>query len=432
MSSNVHIALSLLLSSFGFAGDDDLGKSIEQSMASIKAARGFIDSIACPDGKTPHIPRRMSGRGKKGGFADTYVLRCSNGLEGKITWDPGQDSLPDIPAGFRVKTKDELERFEIVGRVKEVSPGPGRKIWITTLVGTSYISDDGGNEWKPGSLKVKGDFNVSIDRITFLDDQIGLATGYMKEKVYRTEDAGQTWTEISVPGSGWIYDVFKAADKKIWMGGSEGSIFQSVDSGKSWVMLKSPFDKETRMHSIFMLNENEGVAAALHYDQLYMTKDNWKTWTKMPTPFSSGLLRKPVKPGPKDGRNAMFAYENELRKFTAIDRVGMLGDKFIVVQSGKAFWSPMNKVSWKAFEGLGLREFMVDPETSKFFGIDQAGCVHVAGANLALKRAGKDCLRSAPADLKVRGGELYVFGRDEVIYQLKGDQLTASKPLPRN
>lgn len=433
MSLNLPIALGLLLISPAIGAEaSELSKSLEQSMASIKGARAFINTIACPDGKTPQIPARASGRGKKGGFADSYVLRCSNGLQGNVTWDPGQDSLPAVPPGFRLKTKEELEKFEIVGRVTEVSPGPGKKIWITTLVGTSYVSEDDGNEWKPGSLSIKGEFRVSIDRITFLNEQVGIATGYMDDKVYRTEDGGKTWTEIKVPDSGWIYDVFKAPDGKIWMGGSEGTIFQSVDHGRSWAKLKTPFNKDTRMHTIFMLSETEGVAAALDLDQLYHTKDNWKTWAKLATPYSSGLLKKPAKPSAKEGRDAKFAHQYELRKITPIDRLGMLGDKIVIVQGKKAFWANKGKVSWKPFEGIGLRDFLVDPESNRIFGIDQAGCVHVAGADLALKRAAKDCIRSTAADLKVHEGALIVFGRDEVIYRLQGDQLTASKPLPRN
>lgn len=201
------LAMALVLASSALAvdypkkdspSDPGLGNFIRNSNAMVASGHAFIHRLVCPDGSTPKLESVQLGNNPQGRLVDQYRIKCRNGEVGAFDWADGQSSLPLIPKGFRLKTQKEISKFEIKGRVNEISPAPSGEIWVTTLAGRSYFADSLKGQWKEAPLKVTSQFGSKIERITFLDEKVGIATGYLNGKSYRTEDGGTTWAPVSI------------------------------------------------------------------------------------------------------------------------------------------------------------------------------------------------------------------------------------------
>jgi gliding motility-associated-like protein len=117
-------------------------------------------------------------------------------------------------------------------------------------------------------------------------------TGYVcgtRGKVYRTVNAGATWTDISpdttVNGNGTAtYTALSVVNgKTIFIGGSNRKIFKSMDAGATWIDMTfaappapTPFSSFSSIGGIIMNDANNGYAYSGGI--LMRTSDGWSSW----------------------------------------------------------------------------------------------------------------------------------------------------------
>jgi hypothetical protein len=127
---------------------------------------------------------------------------------------------------------DPRRELQIHGRVDELSLSPAGRIWLTTAAGRTHFADKLGGDWKQGTLLLASPDSwsgMSIGRISFLDADTAIATGYLgttrgaQDTLYRTTDAGLTGQPVKFGRGEWIYDVFTNEAGEAWMGGSSGA-----------------------------------------------------------------------------------------------------------------------------------------------------------------------------------------------------------------
>ncbi|MBI3830377.1 MAG: exo-alpha-sialidase [Planctomycetes bacterium] len=202
----------------------------------------------------------------------------SSGAYGSGIWGPGV-----------FMTKDGGKTFQRQGYAGHTAgigvdfADPERK---TQLVGTHegarrlYLSKDGGQKWfNIGKRLPQGSgFCHSVivaDAATLL---VGCWKGWnphLSDGIYRSEDAGETWTKVSDFGPSANPLLLKNGGY-IWS--CSNFLIQSSDKGKTWKKMDGPAESSP-------IELPEDKLAALAKDQIYVTADAGKTWEKTCEPL---------------------------------------------------------------------------------------------------------------------------------------------------
>jgi len=144
---------------------------------------------------------------------------------------------------------------------------------------------------------------VFYDCIRFYNDKEGIAIGDPENgcfAILTTKDGGETWTKKAcgnMPKTADGEAAFAASNSNIvikgdnvWIasGGKKSRVFHSADKGGSWEVFETPIAQGTEMSGIFSIDfydENIGFAVGGDYEQLtknsgnkIVTTDGGKTW----------------------------------------------------------------------------------------------------------------------------------------------------------
>lgn len=181
---------------------------------------------------------------------------------------------------------DTRPEIGVVGRVDGIEVAPGGALWIVTLGGQAWRSDDGARTWSAARVPVRQEnpyfTGDALSRIAFFDAAHAMIAGYIGEHndvVFLTADGGATWHTARLPRSTWVYDARATSDGHGWLVGSEGDVLRSDDFGATWTELRRPFAKEERTSAVDFRTVNDGAVGALFSGALATTADGGATWT---------------------------------------------------------------------------------------------------------------------------------------------------------
>lgn len=236
-------------------------------------------------------------------------------------------------------------RLSISGGVSELGISPSEEIWVATKAGNVYYTKQVGELWHFGPFGSKGDYSMLIgntfERINFLSQDTLMISGFIQEDgrqdfVFWSGDHGKTWEKIVFGKSSWLDAAYINDNGKAWMSGNSQLIYYTQDKGRTW----KSFDKiepsgNLRFVTIhFSKDENTGLFGSF-YNVLYLTKDNCKTWEKLPTPLSQNKYQRLSKEERPDFR-----------------KVRLFGQHYIVNQQGRVFISKSDKIDWQQMNDI--------------------------------------------------------------------------------
>ena len=206
--------------------------------------------------------------------------------------------------------------------------------------------------------------------------------GHFGIKLHRSDDGGQTWTEVSAPryppkpegfvdvdiwgnerewalGGIWALEVDPSVDGGLWCGTVPGGLFRSSDRGESWTLVQSLWNHELRvrwsggglddpaLHSICVdPRDPDHVTVAVSIGGVWRTTDGGLSWT----PHTKGMKVDYVPP----------------------DQAGNpeIQDPHCVVQSPTApgiFWCQHHMGIWRSGDDLdSWQEMKVEPSSFGF------------------------------------------------------------------
>jgi photosystem II stability/assembly factor-like uncharacterized protein len=185
-----------------------------------------------------------------------YVLKTSDGAQ---TW---QEISPDLTA----KTPPAPDSQ---GVIQAISPSPAREgeIWVGTSTGLVQLTRDSGASWNnvtPSGLS--GSTEIRLIEASPGDAEtayvIAAAWGDSHPSIYRTHDAGKTWTKIvaGLPETDIARVVREDPVRKgLVYAGTEAGVYVSFDGGDHWQPLQ--FNLPTTSVRDLNVHGNDLVAA---------------------------------------------------------------------------------------------------------------------------------------------------------------------------
>ncbi|GAB5555531.1 MAG: hypothetical protein Sapg2KO_51220 [Saprospiraceae bacterium] len=132
---------------------------------------------------------------------------------------------------------------------------------------------DGGKNWYQT-------FNASstYHHIEFINDSIGFASHYFF-RLLRTDDSGETWTEIQAPGLLDPMLDIQFLDEHIgFLVGESGGIFKTKDAGLTWTNIGSRVRNSYHdLYGVHFIDEQKGVAVGFG-GRILTTYDGGAVW----------------------------------------------------------------------------------------------------------------------------------------------------------
>lgn len=326
------------------------------------------------------------------------------------------------------QTRDTRAKLEIVGRINEISVSADEKIWLVTALGKAYFAEHIDSNWHYGPLffaedKILGAHHPHFDRISFFNKDTALLTGSIAANdslwwkgngYYRTLDGGKTWKLMNYGGNERIYTVYTDTLGNAWMAGSSQSLYYSHNFGNGWKEVQLPFSISDRIHSIYMNNALEGIAGG-NYNQILVTKDNWKTSSPIETPFDQHKY---------STTNSKFRTDG--LSMDGIGDVFCWGNYYIVNQIGNYFYSDKQEIQWKKFP-VDVVSVEIDNSTKKLIAICSDSLFVSFTTPFNYKYLGSYKIRSRGGGFKAVNSSLYFIdyiNGEYLVYKITSDKVT--------
>ena len=166
-----------------------------------------------------------------------------------------------------VKSPKLIELFDVTFTDKNTGFIAGE---FSTILGTT----DGGQTWKLVSGGNTGDFTVGpFFTITFSDPQNGVAAGLAGDLMV-TADGGKTWKPAKLPDQVGTYVLVEdPANKKLWIGGTGGKMFEQNPGGQWQEVSRATFHDLTDI----AFAGDQGVAVGLN-GTILLTQNAGEKW----------------------------------------------------------------------------------------------------------------------------------------------------------
>ncbi len=184
-------------------------------------------------------------------FAGNVLFKTTNGGD---SWDTISPDLtreqPETPESIGIYRTPEMSKMPRRGVIYTVAPSHKelKTIWAGTDDGLIHVTRDAGKTW----ANVTPPALTAWSKVSIIDaGHFDAATAYaavnrirlddMHPHIYRTHDAGTTWTEITtgLPGDAPVNVVREdSVRKNLLFAGTERAVFVSFDDGDHWQPLR--------------------------------------------------------------------------------------------------------------------------------------------------------------------------------------------------
>jgi len=184
-------------------------------------------------------------------------------------------------------TSDSIYFTENGGIDWEVIPEMrGTSYFVNKNTGFKFIPEglqrttDKGKNWENVYERENGMF-LQYD---FFNDSLGFAVGF--NLALRTIDSGKTWSEIDTFSTYIMHAVSIVNKDTVFIGGDNGLLFYSYDSGLSWEKIETGF--EAGIVDLFFNDNSFGVAIINKpggFGEVFISYDLGMTWTSLMREF---------------------------------------------------------------------------------------------------------------------------------------------------
>lgn len=179
------------------------------------------------------------------------------------------------------------------GDVISLASGPPAAVYLGTADGHVFASQDAGRHWElRGRAGTRFDAVVQQLLVDTHNSQRLFAAVWFQDPaagggVFRSEDAGHTWTLSGLRGEAVRALEQSTSQPGVLIAGTRSGVFRSPDAGENWERISPAGDTEIRnIDSLAVDPRDPRVIYAGTYHLPWKTLDAGKTWT----PASAGLI----------------------------------------------------------------------------------------------------------------------------------------------
>jgi len=148
--------------------------------------------------------------------------------------------------------------------------------------GFAMVSDDSGKSWKAVGTPVVR----TLTGVAFDGEKVGVAVGH-GGSIVRTEDGGDTWTEVPMEeayGESFL-GVTATGDGKFAVYGAFGMYFDSMDGGRTWTR-RTVISEDFERHISEVIVGNHGLLGMVgESGTLARSLDGGETWEEYPSAY---------------------------------------------------------------------------------------------------------------------------------------------------
>ncbi|MDD5571561.1 MAG: YCF48-related protein [Bacteroidales bacterium] len=320
-------------------------------------------------------------------------------------------------------------------------------VFVAGNNGAAFKSTNGGLNWSNLNLGIPG---TTVSAIHFLNDDIGFAVtmAYTTTggKILKTTNKGSTWS-TTIPGTSTtsMYSIVENKNKLIVTSGTDGYIFVSNDTGKTWL----PYKKGTSvLRDINFPAKNDTGFIVNQIGNVYRTTNNGQYWdtVNIPSPgslMSIGLLSEET--GCAVGLNGKIHRTNDRGdswniitppSITDLYRVRFYNNTGYIVGNNAALWTSTNTgMSWETVTLNGVSSFLYDIQfCDSVIGYAVGGDGTVIKHELPTSVKENDFSYSiypnpANTEITIEIKDLRYTGYDLEIYNLSGQELIKAQGI---
>jgi photosystem II stability/assembly factor-like uncharacterized protein len=164
-------------------------------------------------------------------------------------------------------------------------PGHPEHLYLGTALSTLYESENGGTSWKRlARLDPADDLVIAHIVIDRGDASHILVAAWRFDKpeggLYVSHDAGRTWSETSALKNQAVFALVEApSDPKVFIAGTLEGVFRSNDAGATWTLISPPESKEIHeVESLAVHPLNPDIIYAGTWHLPWKTSDGGKNW----------------------------------------------------------------------------------------------------------------------------------------------------------
>jgi photosystem II stability/assembly factor-like uncharacterized protein len=191
-----------------------------------------------------------------GGFNDLFAIQFINT---QIGWAVGKSEiLKTTDGGTTWQTQEVPSIASYLLDIQMLSETNGFICGSSTFLGHPGIilkTTDGGDSWSADTL------SIPLRDLFFINSDIGWVVGGGNgygERIFYTQDAGNTWTQKHTNSSGGLYSVHFTNSAVGYAVGDYGQILSTKNGGLTWQ--KQSFMTDKSLYDVFFIDYNTGWA----------------------------------------------------------------------------------------------------------------------------------------------------------------------------
>jgi photosystem II stability/assembly factor-like uncharacterized protein len=187
---------------------------------------------------------------------DAVILRTTDGGASweRVHWAPEEESplfdvwFPDAEKGFAIGAYGSFYVTSDGGaswvshplgeddfHLHQLARSSSGRLYIAAEAGMAYRSDDGGESW----TELPSPYGGSFFGVLPLDEDVLLLFG-LQGHLFRSEDAGETWMAAETGTTAMLTDGVRLGDGTIVVTGLGGVLLVSSDGGRTFALLQQP------------------------------------------------------------------------------------------------------------------------------------------------------------------------------------------------
>jgi uncharacterized repeat protein (TIGR01451 family) len=183
-----------------------------------------------------------------------------------------------------------LRDFASQANTLAVDPTDGNRLYVAVIDDGLFRSDDGGQSFVQVALPGSGMWGVGTN---------GATTYYaMQNQVYRSVDRGQSWSQATTTALAYTPSKFVVDPQNgdVLYSFSEPKAARSIDGGVTWSEAEiNPGSTTTKIYDIARLSATQLIVAA--NDGLYVSNDRGDTWNRTASGSFLAVAVDPSTPG---------------------------------------------------------------------------------------------------------------------------------------